>query len=81
MAKAGDNDPQGVIGECIWIFDQYDNAQVAKGECHEKNPGQFRVNLKPGKYVLHGPAGNRQIEVKRGQWIKVVSVVPVPASF
>jgi hypothetical protein len=80
-AKAGDNDPEGVIGECIWIFDHADKAQVAKGECRESDPGQFRVALTPGKYVVHGPGGNRAIEVKQGQWVKVVSVVPVPLSF
>jgi hypothetical protein len=80
-AKAGDNDPEGVIGECIWIFDQANKSQVAKGECRENAPGQFRVALTPGKYVIHGPGGNRAIEVKQGQWVKVVSIVPVPASF
>jgi hypothetical protein len=80
-AKAGDNDPEGVIGECIWIFDQANKSQVAKGDCRADNPGQFRVTLAPGKYVVHGPGGNRPIEVKQGQWIKIVSIVPVPASF
>lgn len=80
-AKAGDNDPEGVIGECIWIFDRNNKAQVAKGECHESNPGQFRVALTPGKYVVHGPDGNRAIEVKQGQWVKIMSIVSVPASF
>jgi hypothetical protein len=80
-AKAGDNAPEGVIGECIWVFDQANKAQVAKGECRESNPGQFRVRLTPGKYVVHGPGGNRAIEVKQGQWVKIVSIVPIPASF
>jgi hypothetical protein len=80
-AKAGDNAPEGVIGECIWIFDQANKAQVAKGECRESDPGQFRITLTPGKYVVHGPGGNRAIEVKQGQWVKIVSIVPVPASF
>ncbi|HUN59473.1 MAG TPA: hypothetical protein VMU41_15285 [Candidatus Binataceae bacterium] len=80
-AKAGDNDPEGVIGECIWIFDQANKTQVAKGECGESTPGQFRVMLTPGKYVVHGPGGNRAIEVKHGQWVKIVSIVPVPALF
>ena len=59
-ARADDNDPQGVIGECIWIFDQGNRAQVAKGSCSEAQPGQFHVELKPGKYVVHGPGGNRR---------------------
>ena len=80
-AKAGDNAPEGVIGECIWIFDQANKSQVAKGECRESDPGQFRITLTPGKYVVHGPGGNRAIEVKQGQWVKIVSIVPVPASF
>ena len=80
-AKAGDNDPEGVIGECIWIFDHANKSQVAKGECRESDPGRFRVTLAPGKYVVHGPGGNRAIEVKQGQWVKVVSIVPVPVSF
>jgi hypothetical protein len=80
-ARSDDNDPQGVIGECIWIFDQDNKAQVAKGSCSEAQPGQFHVKLKPGKYVVHGPGGNRAIEVKQGQWVKVVSIVPVPVAF
>ncbi|MGA2411939.1 MAG: hypothetical protein ABSG46_16335 [Candidatus Binataceae bacterium] len=80
-AKAGDNDPKGVVGECIWIFDQSNKAQLAKGDCLESDPGKFRVALKPGKYIVRGPGGNRPIEVKEGQWIKVVSIVPLPVSF
>src|SRR5215471_7538984 len=48
----GSDYPEGVIGECIWIFDQLNKNQVAKGECTERNPGKFRVVLKPGHYVL-----------------------------
>ena len=77
-AKAGDNAPEGVIGECIWIFDQANKSQVAKGECHESDPGQFRITLTPGKYVAHGPGGNRAIEVRYGQWVKIVSIIAHP---
>jgi hypothetical protein len=80
-ARTGDNDPQGVVGECIWIFDEANKAQVARGICDEARPGQFRVGLKPGKYVVRGPGGNRAIRVRRGQWTKVVSIVPLPISF
>jgi hypothetical protein len=71
--------PEGVIGECIWIYDQRDQNQIAKGECPECSPGKFRVVLKPGRYVVHGPGGNKPIEVKAGQWIKLESVTLLPA--
>jgi len=71
--------PEGVIGECIWIFDQANKNQIAKGECSERSPGRFRVVLKPGHYVVHGPGGNKPIEVKAGQWIKIESLTLLPA--
>ena len=71
--------PEGVIGECIWIFDQLNKVQVAKGDCPERTPGKFRVVLKPGRYVVHGPGGNKPIEVKAGQWIKIESLTLLPA--
>jgi hypothetical protein len=71
--------PEGVIGECIWIFDQLNKNQVSKGECSEHSPGQFRVVLKPGRYVVRGPGGNKPVEVKAGQWIKIESVTLLPA--
>ena len=80
-ARSGDNDPQGVIGECIWIFDRSNQAQVARGNCPTDAPGEFRVALHPGKYVVHGPGGTRTIEVKPGQWVKVISIVALPISF
>jgi hypothetical protein len=70
--------PEGVVGECVWIFDAMDKSQVAKGKCSERQPGKFRVILKPGRYVVHGPGGNQKIEIKRGQWVKVTSVVLLP---
>jgi len=71
--------PEGVIGECIWIFDQANKNQIAKGECSERSPGRFRVVLKPGHYVVRGPGGNKPIEVKAGQWIKIESLTLLPA--
>jgi hypothetical protein len=70
--------PAGVVGECIWVFDAANKAQVAKGRCDERSPGKFRVVLKPGHYVVHGPGGNQPINIKRGGWVKVVSVVSLP---
>lgn len=77
-AKVADGNPQGVIGECIWIFDPADHVQVAKGDCVAGAPGAFRVKLKPGRYVIHGPGGNQPIEVKPGGWIRIVSLVALP---
>jgi hypothetical protein len=71
-------DPEGVVGECIWIFDEHNKSQVAKGECAERTPGKFRVVLKPGRYVVHGPGGNRAVEIKHGQWVKIESIVALP---
>jgi hypothetical protein len=70
--------PEGVVGECVWIFDAMDKGQVAKGNCSERQPGKFRVVLKPGRYVVHGPGGNQKVEIKRGEWVKVTSIVLLP---
>jgi hypothetical protein len=70
--------PEGVVGECVWIFDAKDKSQVAKGNCSERQPGKFRVVLKPGRYVVHGPGGNQKVEIKRGEWVKVTSIVLLP---
>jgi hypothetical protein len=77
-AGAPDTEPEGVIGECVWIFDEHDHSQIARGECKEKAPGSFRVALKPGRYVVHGPGGNQSIEVKPGSWIKLESIASLP---
>ncbi len=69
---------EGVIGECIWIYDQLNKNQIAKGDCTERSPGKFRLVLKPGRYVVRGPGGNQSIEVKAGQWIKIESVTLLP---
>jgi hypothetical protein len=71
--------PEGVIGECIWIFDQANKNQIAKGECSERSPGKVRVVLSPGRYMVRGPGGNRPIEIKAGQWINIESVTLLPA--
>lgn len=71
-------DPEGVIGECIWIFDADNKRQVAKGNCSERQPGKFRVVLKPGSYVVHGPGGNQNVEIKQGGWVKITSVALLP---
>ena len=78
-ARVG-NEPerQGFIGECISIYDSHDKRQVAKAECYDNNPGGFRVALKPGRYMLHGPAGVRPIEIKPGSWIKIESIISLP---
>jgi len=73
--------PSGVVGECIWIFDADNKNQVAKGDCAKKDPGNFRVVLKPGHYVVHGPGGNETVEVKPGGWVKVTSIALIPVSF
>jgi hypothetical protein len=68
----------GVVGECIWVFDQSDRRQIAQGSCRAGQPGRFRLALRPGKYVVHGPGGNYPIEVKRGQWTQVRSLLELP---
>jgi hypothetical protein len=70
--------PEGVIGECIWIFDERDSLLIAKGECAEKTPGEFRVMLKPGRYVVHGPGGNRSVTIRPGAWVEIKSVASLP---
>ena len=72
--------PEGVVGECVWIFDEHNKSQVAKGDCTERQPGKFRVVLKPGHYVFHGPGGNKAIEIKAGQWVKLDSVALLPGA-
>jgi hypothetical protein len=77
-ARVADSSPQGVIGECVWIFDAGNTSQVAKGNCTDSDPGNFHVALMPGHYVVRGPGGNKAIEVKKGHWVKVTSIVPLP---
>ena|SRR6266478_3157519 len=75
------SDPEGVIGECIWIFDAANQKQVAKGNCSEKRPGVFRVVLQPGSYVVHGPGGTKKVELKPGAWLKIESIAMMPIGF
>lgn len=77
-ARIAEGSQEGVIGECIWVFDESDRHQIATGECVAAEPGKFRLRLRPGKYVVHGPGGNYPIEVKRGQWTHVTSLVDLP---
>ena len=77
-ARIAEGTQEGVIGECIWVFDESDRHQIAAGDCVATEPGRFRLRLRPGKYVIHGPGGNRPIEVKRGEWIEVTSLVDLP---
>jgi hypothetical protein len=74
----GSDFAEGVVGECIWIFDEANKNQIAKGECSERQPGKFRVVLRPGRYVVHGPGGNKPIQVKPGQWINIESITLLP---
>jgi hypothetical protein len=79
-ARSAGGAPEGIVGECVWIYDADDRRQVAKGECVEPNAGQFRIALKPGHYMLHGPGGIKPIEIPPGGWIKVMSLVDLPMS-
>lgn len=72
--KAGTS-MQGVMGECIWIYDGDNKKEVAKGDCDQ---GNFRVPLKPGHYVVRGPGGNEKIEIKPHEWVKIRSLVKLP---
>lgn len=76
-AIKGGSSLSGVMGECIWIYDADNKKQVAKGDCDQ---GNFRVVLKPGKYVVRGPGGNQKIDVKPHQWVKIKSLVELPGS-
>ncbi|MGH8013368.1 MAG: hypothetical protein ACREQ4_12800 [Candidatus Binataceae bacterium] len=78
-AKVADSDTnEGVVGECIWIYDAHNQKQVAKGDCYQNDPGKFRVPLSPGHYIVRGPGGNTSIDVPRGGWTKVESIVKLP---
>ena len=72
------SDPEGVIGECIWVYGADDKTQVAKGICSDRKPGEFRVVLQPGRYVVHGPGGSQKVEIKPGKWVNIKSIVLLP---
>ncbi|MGH7781559.1 MAG: DUF3179 domain-containing protein [Candidatus Binataceae bacterium] len=75
---SGTADKRGVVGECIWIYDPLNQKQVASGGCSASKPGEFRVPLAAGDYVVRGPGGNRAVEIKNGRWTRVDSVVVMP---
>jgi hypothetical protein len=77
-ARIGQDTEEGVVGECIWIYDAANLKQVAKSDCSADNPGSFRVALKPGRYCVRGPGGNQKIEIKAGNWVEVRSLVHLP---
>lgn len=76
-ALKADTSLSGAMGECIWIYDADNKKQLAKGDCTE---GNFRVPLEPGHYVVRGPGGNQKIDVKPHDWVKIKSVVKIPAA-
>ena len=47
-----------------------------RGNCDEKNPGKFRVELPPGRYVVRGPGGSHPVEVKTGAWTQSIQLAP-----
>jgi len=77
----GDEEKKGVVGECIWIYDAANQKQIDKGSCLAEKPGEFRVPLSPGHYVVRGPAGNQAVQVSAGQWARVDSVVKLAIGF
>jgi hypothetical protein len=77
-ARAPDSVASGVVGECMWIYDAQNQKQIATADCYQNNPGTFRLVLKPGRYVVHGPGGVKPIEVKDGGWVKIVSIADLP---
>ena len=77
-AKMADNAPKGVIGECIWIYDGDNKNQISKGNCRKSDPGNFRVALAPGHYVVRGPGGNQKVDIEQGRWVKITSILKVP---
>jgi hypothetical protein len=68
----------GVVGECIWIYNAANQKQVASGDCSGEKPGEFRVPLAPGRYVVRGPGGNKVVEIKNAQWTRLDSVFEIP---
>jgi hypothetical protein len=79
-AKAPDSAASGVVGECMWIYDAQNQNQIATAHCYQNNPGTFRLVLKPGRYVVHGPGGVKPIEVKDGGWVKIISIADLPVA-
>jgi hypothetical protein len=68
----------GVVGECIWIYNFAKQKQVASGACSSTKPGEFRVPLAPGDYIVRGPGGDKTVQIKNGQWTKADSIFEIP---
>src|SRR6266851_7404463 len=54
--------------------------QIATADCYQNNPGTFRLVLKPGRYVVHGPGGVKPIDVKDAGWVKIESIAVLPVA-
>lgn len=79
-AKTPDSAARGVVGECMWIYDAQNQKQIATADCYQNNPGTFRLVLKPGRYVVHGPGGVKPVEVKDAGWVKIESIAVLPVA-
>jgi hypothetical protein len=79
-AKTPDSVARGVVGECMWIYDAQNQKQIATADCYQNNPGTFRLVLKPGRYMVHGPGGVKPVEVKDAGWVKIVSIADLPVA-
>jgi hypothetical protein len=79
-AKTPDAPASGVVGECMWIYDAQNQKQIATADCYQTNPGTFRLVLKPGHYVVHGPGGVKPVEVKDASWVKIESIAVLPVA-
>ena len=79
-AKTPDSSARGVVGECMWIYDAQNQKQIATADCYQNNPGTFRLVLKPGRYVVHGPGGVKPVEVKDAGWVKIESIAVLPVA-
>jgi len=79
-AKTPDSAARGVVGECIWIYDAQNQKQIATADCYKNNPGTFRLVLKPGRYVVHGPGGVKPVEVREAGWVKIESIAVLPVA-
>jgi uncharacterized protein DUF3179 len=75
---SGTTSRMGVMGECVWIYDAANRNEVAAGHCFANSPGNFRVGLSAGHYVLRGPGGNKTLLIKDHTWTHVDSLVEMP---
>jgi len=79
-AKTPDAAASGVVGQCMWIYDAQNQKQIATADCYQNNPGTFRLVLKPGRYVVHGPGGVKPVEVKDAGWVRIESIAVLPVA-